>query len=180
MAGLGSHSAEWRSSRQAGLGRVRRSPPLAWFLPGPVVCGGAQRGISLASGFFTGESTRNPLGESLPRKSQDISSLDNHDFGLLDSFAKSTWPNPACQTPSKQRFDPRQGGIRASPDRDFTGPLAATPRQLRTPRVARSRRHRHRPRPMAMGGKGNASDDRRKAIGPMRRLRCGLRLVQQH
>ena len=52
-----------------------------------------------------------------------------------------------------ERFDPRRGGIRASPDRDFTGPLAATPHQLRSPRVARTRGHRRRPRPMAMGEK---------------------------
>lgn len=126
------------------------------------------------------EASTPSLDGNLTRKSHSNIILDNHDFGLLDSFAKSTSPNPAFQTSSKQRFDPRQGGIRASPDRDFTGPLAATPRQLRTPLVARSRPHRHRPRPMAMGGKGNASGGRRKTIGPMRWLRCGLRLVQQH
>jgi hypothetical protein len=34
-------------------------------------------------------------------------------------------------------LDPKPGGIRTSPDRVFTGPLAAIPRQRRAPCVAR-------------------------------------------
>ena len=62
--------------------------------------GGAQRGISLATGFFTGESRRKPVGGSQLIKRRDISSLHNHDLGLLDSFGKSTkssLPNPLGQ-----------------------------------------------------------------------------------
>jgi hypothetical protein len=37
------------------------TPPSQWFLPGPErLLGGAQRGVSLATGTFTGESRRNP------------------------------------------------------------------------------------------------------------------------
>ena len=73
-------------------------------------------------------------------------------------FVEATTPEAsqrkqACQAPSKQRFDPRRGGIRVSPDRGFSGPLAATPHQLCTPPIARTRAQRRRPRPMAMGGK---------------------------
>ena len=53
------------------------------------VCGGAQRGISLATGFFTGESRRNPLRGSRSGKVQDISGLANHDLAKLDSFAEA-------------------------------------------------------------------------------------------
>lgn len=35
-------------------------PPSQWFLPSPIPMRGAQRGILLAPGFFTGESRRNP------------------------------------------------------------------------------------------------------------------------
>lgn len=35
--------------------------PLAWFLPGLACMRGAQRATSLATGFFTGESTWKPL-----------------------------------------------------------------------------------------------------------------------
>jgi hypothetical protein len=67
---------------------------------GLCVYGGAQRGISLATGFFTGESRRNPLGGNLLLKRQDIRGLGNHDLARLDSFAKSTksgLPNPLGQ-----------------------------------------------------------------------------------
>ena len=111
-------------------------PPWHGSSPAQFVCGGAQRGVSLATGFFTGESRRNPLGGNLTGKCHNISILYNHDFSLLDSFVKSTksslpnplgQPNPASQAPSKQRFDPRPWNICALPDRDVTGPLAATP-----------------------------------------------------
>ncbi len=73
-------------------------------------------------------------------------------------FVEATTPEasqrkPACQAPSKQWFDPRRGGIRASTDRDFNGPLAATPHQLRTLRVVRTRGQRRRSRSMVMGAK---------------------------
>ena len=72
------------------MGAFNPTPPWHGSSPGPFVCGGAQRGISLATGFFTGESTRNPLGGNPRGKYHDFSGLDNHDFGLLDSFPKST------------------------------------------------------------------------------------------
>jgi hypothetical protein len=56
-----------------------------------------ERVLTLATGFFTGESRRKPLGENFSGKSKYIRALANHDFGLLDSFFKSTkssLPNP--------------------------------------------------------------------------------------
>ena len=96
MSGKGSLQSFAASSAK---GRTCR-PPWHGSSPARFVCGGAQRGISLAPGFFTGESRRNPLDGNLTRKYQDISSLANHDFGLLDSFVKSTkssLPNPLGQ-----------------------------------------------------------------------------------
>jgi hypothetical protein len=54
------------------------------------VCGGAQRSVSLATGHFTGESTRNPPGSNLLTKLLYINTLDNDDLTVLDSFAEST------------------------------------------------------------------------------------------
>ena len=42
------------------LRRTCFRPPRHGSSPAPFVCGGAQRGISLATGTFTGESRRNP------------------------------------------------------------------------------------------------------------------------
>jgi len=53
------------------------------------VCGGAQRSISLATGTFTGESTRNPPEPHLAKKRYIFNGLRNHDLGLLDSFAEA-------------------------------------------------------------------------------------------
>ena len=78
----------------------RLRSPLAWFLPDLFVCGGAQRSVSLATGTFTGESTRNPLRVRRSSKHHNISSLGKHDLGVLDSFAessKSSLPNPLGQ-----------------------------------------------------------------------------------
>ena len=75
--------------------------------PAPFVCGGAQRGGSLAEVDFVGESTSNPLGEIQAGKSRYINMLRNHDLAVLDSFAKSTkssLPNPLgaiCIHPTK-------------------------------------------------------------------------------
>lgn len=63
--------------------------------------GGAQRGVSLATGTFTGEARRSPLGGYHLSKLQYINYLPIHDLGVLDSFAestKSTWWNPLDQT----------------------------------------------------------------------------------
>ena len=71
--------------------------PPSWFLPGPFVCGGAQRGGSLAEGGFAGDSTSNPPGGIQAGKAQYINQLRNHDLSALDSFAKSSkssLPNP--------------------------------------------------------------------------------------
>ena len=140
--------------------------PLAWFLPGTVCMrGGAARHFASGRHFHRGiqaEATCRTilekathyqrLAESRPWRAGFFCGIQ----GI--QFAEATTPEasqrkPACQTPTKQRFDPRRGGIRASPDRDLTGPLAATPHQLRTPRVARTRGQRRRPRPIAIGEK---------------------------
>ena len=79
------------------------------------VCGGAQRGISLATGFFTGESRRNPLRGIHRSKLLFFNSLQNHDRGVLDSFAestKSTWWNPPDQIYRAKSRPP--GGIECS------------------------------------------------------------------
>ena len=98
------------TSTNAGFAFVVASPrkgclklevhPLAWLLSAPNVCGGAQRVISPATGFFTGESRRKPIRRRHPIKYQYISYLHDHDLGLLDSFSKSTkssLPNPPGQ-----------------------------------------------------------------------------------
>ena len=145
---------------------VSAPPPLAWFLPGPVCMrGGAARHFASDRHFHRGiqaESTcrmilekathYQRLAESRPWRAGFFCGIQGIQF-VEATTPEASQRNPACQTPSKQRFDPRRGGIRASPERDFTGPLAATPRQLRTPRVARPQGQRRRPRPMAMGGK---------------------------
>ena len=145
---------------------TRQAVPLAWFLPGPVCMqGGAARHFASDRHFHRGiqaESTWRVilgkekyyqiLAESRPWRAGFFCGIQGIQF-VEATTPEASQRNPACQTPSKQRFDPRQGGIRASPERDFTGPLAATPHQLRTPRVARTQGQRRRPRPMAMGGK---------------------------
>ena len=49
------------------------------------VCGGAQRGGSLASGVFTGEARRKPLCDPEPEFVSQISGLRNHDLTGVDS-----------------------------------------------------------------------------------------------
>jgi hypothetical protein len=58
------------------------------------VCGGAQRGISLATGTFTGESRRNPPAARFWKKRLIIKDLRNHDLGVVDSFRNPG--NPVC------------------------------------------------------------------------------------
>jgi len=67
--------------------RGRAYPPSQWFLPGPEHMRGAQRGVSLATGIFTGESRQRPLCGSHFIKLQCINNLQNHDRSALDSFA---------------------------------------------------------------------------------------------
>jgi hypothetical protein len=54
------------------------------------VYGGAQRGISLASGLFTGESTSKPLGQRRPENRLDIRDLRNHDLARVDSSEEAS------------------------------------------------------------------------------------------
>lgn len=91
----------------------RPDPPRHGSSRAPFVCGGAQRGGSLATGIFTGEARRNPLGGSQTRKRQDIRCLGNHDLAKLDSFAEAreaTWwkpPKPEA-TPTMGQPAPRE------------------------------------------------------------------------
>jgi len=81
-------------------GGCASAPPRHGSSPARSVCGGAQRGISLAEVDFVGESTSNPLWEIQPDKPQYINGLHNHDLIVLDSFGKSTkssLPNPLGQ-----------------------------------------------------------------------------------
>ena len=89
--------------------------------PGPCLyAGGAQRGVSLAAGFFTGESRRNPLPEGQFNKLRNINILLNHDLGVLDSFAESRestfrkppWPESSQRKPP---FSNRDGLAKAKP-----------------------------------------------------------------
>lgn len=68
---------------------VSHPPPWHGSSLAPFVCGGAQRGVSLATGTFTGESRRKPLRGSHFIKLQYINGLRNHDRIALDSFAES-------------------------------------------------------------------------------------------
>jgi len=77
------------TDRTSAQGRTRRLPPWHGSSPAPNLCGGAQRGISLATGFFTGESRRKPLGARSGKKRLVIKGLRNHDLGVLDSFAEA-------------------------------------------------------------------------------------------
>ncbi len=72
-----------------GLGSSVSLTPSHGSSPALFVCGGAQRDISLATGFFTGESRRNPLGARSGEKRLVIKGLRNHDLGVLDSFSES-------------------------------------------------------------------------------------------
>ena len=75
--------------RMSAMGRTRRLP-LGMIPTCPhLYAGGAVR--HFASGrLFTGEARWKPLGGSLSSKRRYISSLHNHDLGMLDSFIKST------------------------------------------------------------------------------------------
>ena len=53
------------------------------------VYGGAERGISLASGFFTGESTWKPLWQVASEFGLYIKDLPEHPAGKVDSLAES-------------------------------------------------------------------------------------------
>ena len=78
-------------------------PPWHGSSPALFVCGGAQRGISLATGTFTGESRRKPPAARFCKKRLIIKGLPNHDLGALDSFAESresSLRKPPCQKPA--------------------------------------------------------------------------------
>ena len=103
-------------------------PPWHGSSPALFVYGGAQRGSSLATGIFTGESRRNPLGGSHLSKLQYINGLDNHDHAVLDSFAESKestfrkppWPESSQRNPP---FSIRDGSPRATPDHEHLLPF---------------------------------------------------------
>ena len=78
------------------------------------------------------EASTPSLDGNLTRKSHSNIILDNHDFGLLDSFAKSTSPNPPRQIqPSKH---PQNSGLIRDKE-------AFAPRQTGTSLVRWLRRH---------------------------------------
>ena len=92
--------------------------------PGPRLYAREQRGISLATGFITWESTQIHLAELLTSKYININFIHNHDFGMVDSVAKSTCSNPPGQIQSaKQRQNwewTRNGPVyRTGRDRDM-------------------------------------------------------------
>ena len=96
-------------------------PPWHGSSLAPFVCGGAQRGISLATGTFTGESTQIHLPWTANSKCINISILGNHDRGLLDSFTKSTkssLPNPLGQIHLTKSSRPNGGKTGKCPDID--------------------------------------------------------------
>ena len=108
--GWSSETAVRRQTKlsKSGQGRSRRSsPPRHGSSPAPNVCGGAQRGISLATGTFTGESTRNPLAVGFWEKRLIIKGLRNHGHGALDSFAESSLWKPPCRKPAAGSHLPR-------------------------------------------------------------------------
>ena len=63
--------------------------PSSGSSPAPNVCGGAQRGISLAIWILTGEATRKPPACRSCKKRLIIKGLWNHDLGALDSFGET-------------------------------------------------------------------------------------------
>ena len=166
------HPAEpWTSGRRTepggkSAGCFRFGPPWHGFSPAPFVCGGGaarhfasdwlfHRGIQAEATCRTilEKATHyQRLAESRPWRAGFFCGIQGIQF-VEATTPEASQRKPACQAPSKQRFDPRRGGIRVSPDRGFSGPLAATPHQLCTPPIARTRTQRRRPRPMAMGGK---------------------------
>lgn len=99
------------------------SPPRHGSSPAPNVCGGAQRGVSLATGIFTGESRRKVLRGNQQSKCWYFRYLGNHDLDLLDSFVEATrailrkplrGSHPSGKPPQKSRmlcaFGPRLAG----------------------------------------------------------------------
>jgi hypothetical protein len=64
-------------------------PPRHGSSPALFVCGGAQRGTSLATGHFTGESRQKPPAERSQGNRLRIRGLRKHDLGVLDSVAES-------------------------------------------------------------------------------------------
>ena len=173
--------------------------PLHGSSPAQFVCRGAQRGISLAAGTFTGEARRKPLGGSSARKCHHFSGLYNHDFGLLDSFGKSTkssLPNPPGQihlaksSPPdtfKTALRPKTGGLpgRAKwlvnqPTGHGSVSVALICSQVKARKAASSVPASN----VTIGSTGAATAERENADGaiatvfaPLRRVACGLTLA---
>ena len=165
---LDSHVDHRRSAPGGNTTRtLSLQPPWHGSSPARFVCGGAQRGISLAAGTFTGESRRKPPAARFWKKRLIIKGLRNHDLGALDSFAESResslWKPPRRKPASGSqlaRHLQNSGLIRdgeAFAPRQIGTSLVrwphATPHQLRTPRVVRTRGQRRRSRSMVMGAK---------------------------
>ena len=152
--------------------------------------GGAQRGISLATGTFTGESRRKPPAARFWKKRLVIKGLQNHDLGALDSFAESResslWKPPRRKpasgiqlarhlqnsglTRDGEAFAPRRSGT--SLVRWLRRHVSCAHRVWRAPRASGVVRARWR-----WAAKANATDGRWRPFEPVRRLRCGLTLA---
>ena len=89
--GLGSR---WLSYVPARAHLSGRPPPPDGSSPALFVCGGAQRGVSLATGSYTGEARRKPPARQPREKRLIIKGLRNHDLGALDSLRNPG--NPVC------------------------------------------------------------------------------------
>ena len=166
-----------------------RLPPWHGFSPAPFVCGGAQRSVSPATGFFTGESRRKPPATRFWKKRLIIIGLRNHDFGALDSFAESResslWKPLRGKPANGSQLAMNLQNIGLTRDEE-----AFAPRHIGTSLVRRLRRHvscAHRVwrAPIASGGvrarwrweaKVNATDGRRWLFEALRRPGCGLTL----
>ena len=80
--------------------------PSSGSSPAPNVCGGAQRGVSLATGSFTGEARRKPPCGPEPEILSQISGLRNHDLARVDSrreareatFGEARWPEATTES----------------------------------------------------------------------------------
>ena len=70
------------------------APPYSGSSPAPDVCGGAQRGTSLATGFLTGESSWNPPRGRQPENRLQIKGLRNHELARVASRQESRESTP--------------------------------------------------------------------------------------
>ena len=93
-------------ARRSAMGRLRRTPPRHGSSRALFVYGGAERGISLASGFFTGESTWNPPRQIPTNFRLDISGLRMLASGQVDSSEESR--QSSLRNPPWRRNQPRK------------------------------------------------------------------------